>query len=168
MAENQCATSRYAFIINGGAVSWSAKKQELVTLSTTESEYVGAVHATKEALWLRFLISQIFHPTRHHHPLLWQPVCHCTCYWSSISSSHQAYWFVLSFHLLGCWRRSNSTYILSHYEHGRWHIYKGTPISQSQAFCKCTWSRYSLRGSVGKYKHAPSHCTVPCLLCVTL
>jgi hypothetical protein len=47
-------------MINGGAVSWSAKKQEIVTLSTTESEYVGAVHTAKEALWLHSLILQIF------------------------------------------------------------------------------------------------------------
>jgi hypothetical protein len=60
MAEDRCATSGYAFVINGGAVSWSAKKQELVMLSTTKSEYVGAVHVTKEALWLHSLISQVF------------------------------------------------------------------------------------------------------------
>jgi len=52
MAEDRCATSGYAFIINSGAVSWSAKCQEIVTLSTTESKYVSATHATKEALWL--------------------------------------------------------------------------------------------------------------------
>lgn len=63
MAEDRRSTSGYAFMINGGAVSWSAKKQEIVTLSTTESEYVGAVHASKEALWLRSLISQIFSTT---------------------------------------------------------------------------------------------------------
>lgn len=63
MAEDRCATSGYAFIVNGGAVSWSAKRQEIVTLSTTESEYVGATHATKEAIWLRSLISQIFEST---------------------------------------------------------------------------------------------------------
>lgn len=60
MAEDRRATSGYAFIINGGAVSWSAKRQEVVTLSTTESEYVGATHAAKEALWLRSLITQVF------------------------------------------------------------------------------------------------------------
>jgi hypothetical protein len=48
------------FMINGGAVSWSAKKQKLVTLSTTELEYASTVHASKEALWLCSLISQIF------------------------------------------------------------------------------------------------------------
>jgi len=63
MAEDRRATSGYAFMINGGAVSWSAKRQEIVTLSTTESEYVGATHAAKEALWLRSLISQIFKST---------------------------------------------------------------------------------------------------------
>lgn len=59
-AEDRRATSGFAFVINGGAVSWSAKRQELVTLSTTESEYVAATHAAKEALWLRSLISQVF------------------------------------------------------------------------------------------------------------
>jgi hypothetical protein len=60
MAEDCCATSGYAFIINSRAVSWSTKRQEIVTLSTTESEYVGATHAAKEALWLWLLISQVF------------------------------------------------------------------------------------------------------------
>lgn len=56
IAEDRCATSGYAFIINGGAISWSTKHQEIVTLSTTESEYVSATHATKEALWLWLFI----------------------------------------------------------------------------------------------------------------
>jgi len=47
-------------MINGGAISWSAKRQELISLSTTESEYIAATYAAKEALWLRALISQLF------------------------------------------------------------------------------------------------------------
>jgi hypothetical protein len=38
MMEDRRAMSGYAFIINGGAVSWSAKKQEIVSLSTMESK----------------------------------------------------------------------------------------------------------------------------------
>jgi len=60
MAEDRHAISGYAFLIDGGAVSWSSKRQEIVSLSTTESEYVAATHAAKEALWLRLLISQLF------------------------------------------------------------------------------------------------------------
>jgi hypothetical protein len=60
MAEDRRAISGYAFLIDGGAVSWSSKRQEIVSLSTTESEYVAATHGGKEALWLRSLISEVF------------------------------------------------------------------------------------------------------------
>ena len=57
--EHRRAISGYAFIIDGGAVSWSSRKQELVTLSTAEAEYVAATHAAKECLWLRRLIGDL-------------------------------------------------------------------------------------------------------------
>jgi hypothetical protein len=60
--EHRHAISGYVFLINGGAISWSSKKQELVTLSTAESEYVAATHAAKEALWLRRLMEEVFQP----------------------------------------------------------------------------------------------------------
>jgi hypothetical protein len=64
MTEDRRAVSGYAFLIDGGAVSWSSKKQELVSLSTTESEYVAATHGMKEALWLRSLLGDIFAPVQ--------------------------------------------------------------------------------------------------------
>ena len=60
MSKDHKAISGYNFLINGGAVSWSAKHQEIISLLTTESEYIAAMYATKEALWLCQLISQIF------------------------------------------------------------------------------------------------------------
>ena len=54
--EHRHAITGYTFLIDGGAVSWSFKKQEIVTLSTAESEYVAATHATKEAIWLHQFI----------------------------------------------------------------------------------------------------------------
>ena len=48
--EDRHTISGYSFLIDGGAISWSAKRQELVTLSTAEAEYVAATHAAKEAL----------------------------------------------------------------------------------------------------------------------
>lgn len=62
MAEDRRAVSGYAFLIDGGAVSWSSKRQDIVSLSTTESEYIAATHAAKEALWLHSLIGQLFAP----------------------------------------------------------------------------------------------------------
>jgi hypothetical protein len=52
MAEDRRGTSDgYAFInTSTAALFLGAPRQGIVTLSTTESEYVGAVHATQEAL----------------------------------------------------------------------------------------------------------------------
>jgi hypothetical protein len=52
MQEHRHAIMGYAFLIDGGAISWSSKKQEIVTLSTAKSEYVAATHVAKEAIWL--------------------------------------------------------------------------------------------------------------------
>jgi hypothetical protein len=49
--------------MDGGAVSWSSRKQELVTLSTAESEYLAATHAAKELLWLRRLNGNLSAPS---------------------------------------------------------------------------------------------------------
>ena len=63
MAEDRKAISGYTFMINGGAVSWSAKRQQIISLSTTESKYIAATYAAKEALWLRQLILQLLAST---------------------------------------------------------------------------------------------------------
>jgi hypothetical protein len=53
------SVSGYAFSLGTGAVSWSSKKQDIVTTSTCEAEYVAMASATKEALWLRMLLDDI-------------------------------------------------------------------------------------------------------------
>ncbi|CDO68674.1 hypothetical protein BN946_scf184652.g1 [Trametes cinnabarina] len=60
--EHRRAITGYVFLVDGGAVSWASKKQELVTLSTAESEYVATTHAAKEAVWLRRFIGEVFGP----------------------------------------------------------------------------------------------------------
>lgn len=62
MAEGQYMRSDYAFLVDGGAVSWCTKKQEIVLLSMTERKYITATHTTKEVLWLHLLINQVFGP----------------------------------------------------------------------------------------------------------
>ena len=50
------STSRYVFMLSSGAVSWSLKKQHVVTLSTTKAEFIVAISCTCQAIWLRRIL----------------------------------------------------------------------------------------------------------------
>ena len=60
--EHRHVISGYAYILDGGAISWMSKKQELVTLSTAKAEYVAATHAVKEGIWLCCFVEEVFQP----------------------------------------------------------------------------------------------------------
>ncbi|KAM1529835.1 hypothetical protein ACFX1Z_018995 [Malus domestica] len=49
----------YVFTLNGGAVSWKSKKQNVIADSTTEAEYVAATEANKEAFWMKKFITEL-------------------------------------------------------------------------------------------------------------
>ena len=57
--QDRKSTGGYVFLVAGGAVSWRSKKQPMVALSTTESEYIACSETTREAIWLRGLYSEL-------------------------------------------------------------------------------------------------------------
>ena len=53
------STNGYVFLINKSLVTLSSQRQKLVTLRTTESEYVAAAETSKETVWLRQLLNDL-------------------------------------------------------------------------------------------------------------
>ena len=48
--DHRHSISAYIFQINGGNISWSCQKQNIVVLSSIEAEFIVLTHTTKEAL----------------------------------------------------------------------------------------------------------------------
>ena len=53
--DQQRSTTGYVFTVEC-VISWKAELQDTIALSTTEAEYMAAIEASKEALWLRGLV----------------------------------------------------------------------------------------------------------------
>lgn len=54
--DDRKSTSGNVFLMSSGAISWSSKKQQIVTLSTTEAEFVAAASCSCQAIWLRRML----------------------------------------------------------------------------------------------------------------
>lgn len=58
LVTRKSTTGVFCFL-NGGPVSWSSHRQDCVSLSSTEAEYVAASAATKTVIWFRQLLDDI-------------------------------------------------------------------------------------------------------------
>ncbi|GJW92638.1 retrotransposon protein, putative, ty1-copia subclass [Tanacetum coccineum] len=43
---------RFVFVMNGGAINWKSSKQSTTAMSSIEAEYIAAVEAVMEAIWI--------------------------------------------------------------------------------------------------------------------
>lgn len=53
------STSGYVFKVFGNTVSWASRKQDTVSLSSTEAEYVAWTQAICEAKWIHKLLNEL-------------------------------------------------------------------------------------------------------------
>jgi len=58
-SETRRSVSGMVMTYAGGAITWASKKQQSVSLSTTEAEFVAASEAAKEIVWLTRLFNEI-------------------------------------------------------------------------------------------------------------
>lgn len=57
--EDRKCTSGYACILSNAAICWSSRKQDIVTLSSTEAEYVAATMCACHSVWLKGLMEEL-------------------------------------------------------------------------------------------------------------
>ena len=57
--DSRKSTIRFVFTLGGTAISWASNLQKIVTLSTTEAEYVAATKARKETIWLYGFLNEL-------------------------------------------------------------------------------------------------------------
>lgn len=63
------STTGYTFLVGCGPVSWRSRKQATVSLSSTEAEYKALSDSSREAVWLRALLSELHLRTRSAIPI---------------------------------------------------------------------------------------------------
>lgn len=51
--------SGFVFTLYGTTISWKANQQSVVTLSTTQAEYIAFVEGVKDAIWLKGMIGEL-------------------------------------------------------------------------------------------------------------
>lgn len=64
------STTGYVFTYNGTAISWNSKRQSSTAMSTMEAEYYAASLASKEAIWLQVLLSELTQTNKFNSPVL--------------------------------------------------------------------------------------------------
>ena len=53
------STSGYVFMMSGGAVTWSSKRQATVALSTVEAEYVAMSRCAQQMIWMHSWLDEV-------------------------------------------------------------------------------------------------------------
>ncbi|XP_075088123.1 secreted RxLR effector protein 161-like [Nicotiana tabacum] len=53
------STSRYIFMLSGGAISWKSEKQSITTTSTMEAEFIACFETASHAVWMKNFLTKL-------------------------------------------------------------------------------------------------------------
>lgn len=65
------STSGHVFMLGLSTVSWQAQRQSIVTLSSTEAEYIAACEAVKGLVWINRLVKEINNDIEYDQPTVY-------------------------------------------------------------------------------------------------
>eukprot|EP00253_Pinus_taeda_P008167 PITA_08167 len=68
--DDRKSTAAYVFTLVSRPITWACKKKSVISLCSVEAEYLGTMEASKEALWLRHILSE-FGFQQQHPTTLW-------------------------------------------------------------------------------------------------
>ena len=83
--------SGYCFFFLDSLVSWSSRKQRIVSTSSTESEYYALTNAIKEAIWIKLFLTLTKLPTPRPLPIFCDNQSTCVIAKSDTISSRTKY-----------------------------------------------------------------------------
>ncbi|GJX98381.1 hypothetical protein Tco_0355400, partial [Tanacetum coccineum] len=58
-ADDHKSQTGYIFVLNGGVVDWKSTKQSIFATSYAEADYIAALDAYKQKVWIRKFISRL-------------------------------------------------------------------------------------------------------------
>jgi len=84
------STSGYAIFLGGNLMSWSSKRQPVVSRSSAEAEYRDVANGMAEASWLRQLLAELHSPLLERTGLFRQCQCGVPLHQPGPASEDQA------------------------------------------------------------------------------
>ena len=77
------STSGYCFSIGSAMISWCSKRQQTISLSSTEAKYVAATVAAQECIWIKRLLQDIWFAINY-------PICDAPNPWGPLTTRQPA------------------------------------------------------------------------------